>query len=157
MMRARQRKWALNSRVCERESVQKKENSNILLDKVKYWDLSQPVILREGKKSGCQGQQGGVENKNMSHFPFPIQFLSPVTAARGQASVLVELQGPSKTAHWKNYFIHISISMCISQLPFFGLMLQKIANHYSNYVSKVQMYKAAVLIMQQISLFPWNT
>lgn len=68
---------------------------------MKYWDLSQPVILREvgKKKSGCQGQQGGVENENMSHFPFPIQFLSPVTAARGQASVLVELQGPSKTAH----------------------------------------------------------
>lgn len=70
---------------------------------MKYWDLSQPVILREGGgvgvMGGCQGQQGGVENENMSHFPFPIQFLSPVTAARGQASVLVELQRPSKTAH----------------------------------------------------------
>lgn len=68
---------------------------------MKYWDLSQPVILREGGRGGggCQGQQGGVENENMSHFPFPIQFLSPVTAARGQASVLVELQGLSKTAH----------------------------------------------------------
>lgn len=76
-----------------------KESSNNPLDKVKYWDLSQPVILRKGGgKSGCQGQQGGVENENMSHFPFPIQFLSPVTAARGQVSVLVELQGPSKTA-----------------------------------------------------------
>lgn len=84
--------------MCERESARKGELEHPIGQGEKLGPESACHFKRRGKKSGCQGQQGGVENENMSHFPFPIQFLSPVTAARGQASVLAELEGPSKTA-----------------------------------------------------------
>jgi len=107
MLRARLRKGVLNSHVClwKRELNQPIGQGEILGPE------SACHFKRRGRGSGCQGQQGGVENENMSHFPFPIQFLSPVTAARGQASVLVELQGPSKTADWKK----IDSYFCIHQ------------------------------------------
>ncbi len=84
--------------MCVKERVCKKDSSNILLDKVKYWDPSQTVNLRKGEKKVVAKDNKG--EWNMKTCPtFPIRFLSPVTAARGQASVLVELQGPSKISH----------------------------------------------------------